>query len=796
MIFLNQQNCTTFVGKITFLMRFRFFPKAIIIFLGAILLWNCSSTKHVPAGKYLVDEVSINIEDTKEVSSSDLYNYLRQVPNHKVLGFLKLQLATYNLSGRDSTKWYNRWFQKLGQAPVIYDPLLTDISANQLKLAMVNRGFLGASVSVDTITRPKKKKIDINYTIHAGEPHKVTSVTYDIPDTAISKIVLRDSSRFAIRPGELLNRDVLDANRSTISQQLRNHGYFTFAKDYITYTADTVAGSKGVDLTMTINPPKIKVDSSFINGEHESYLIRNVYFVTNYQPMSGVENLDETADTVTYKGIKIIYGKDRYLSPQALEEKCFIEALEPYNSSDIDRTYEALSRFEILKYINIEMKPVGKIMGQQWLDAHILLSRGKLQGVTVELEGTNSEGDLGFGIGATYKHRNLARGSQVLTTKFRMAYESLSGNLEGLINDRYTEYAGEVGIKFPKFMAPVFSKDFKQRMNASTEFALSFNYQERPEYTRIIAGGAWKYIWADRRNTERSTFDLIDLNYVYLPNSTIDFVDQITNPILRYSYEDHFIMKMGYSYYLTNKRQPSTSTFQRNILQPRVYTLRASSEIAGNLLYAISSIANQQKDNGVYKVFGTQYSQYFKGDVDYSINFNLNPRHSFALHAGAGVGVPYGNSKVLPFEKRFYAGGANSVRGWGVRTLGPGTYNSRNSMDNFINQCGDIRLDLNLEYRAKLFWVIEGGLFIDAGNIWTIQEYENQPGGAFHFDSFYKEIALAYGAGIRLDFDFFLLRFDLGMKAHNPAKDQERWPIIRPNWKRDATFHFSVGYPF
>ena len=796
MIFLNQQNCTTFVVKITLLMRFRFFPKAIIIFLGAILLWNCSSTKHVPAGKYLVDEVSINIEDTKEVSSSDLYNYLRQVPNHKVLGFLKLQLATYNLSGRDSTKWYNRWFQKLGQAPVIYDPLLTDISANQLKLAMVNRGFLGASVSVDTITRPKKKKIDINYTIHAGEPHKVTSVTYDIPDTAISKIVLRDSSRFAIRPGELLNRDVLDANRSTISQQLRNHGYFTFAKDYITYTADTVAGSKGVDLTMTINPPKIKVDSSFVNGEHESYLIRNVYFVTNYQPMSGVENLDETADTVTYKGIKIIYGKDRYLSPQALEEKCFIDALEPYNSSDIDRTYEALSRFEILKYINIEMKPVGKIMGQQWLDAHILLSRGKLQGVTVELEGTNSEGDLGFGIGATYKHRNLARGSQVLTTKFRMAYESLSGDLEGLINDRYTEFAGEVGVKFPKFMAPVLSKDFKQRMNASTEFALSFNYQERPEYTRIIAGGAWKYIWSDRRNTERSTFDLIDLNYVYLPNSTLNFVDQITNPILRYSYEDHFIMKMGYSYYRTNKRQPSTSTFQRNILQPRVYTLRASSEIAGNLLYAISSIAGQEKDNGVYKVFGTQYSQYFKGDVDYTLNFNLNPRHSFAFHAGVGIGVPYGNSKVLPFEKRFYAGGANSVRGWGVRTLGPGTYNSRNSMDNFINQCGDIRLDLNLEYRAKLFWVIEGGLFIDAGNIWTIREYENQPGGAFHFNSFYKEIALAYGAGIRLDFDFFLLRFDLGMKAHNPAKDQERWPIIRPNWKRDATFHFSVGYPF
>ena len=136
------------------------------------------------------------------------------------------------------------------------------------------------------------------------------------------------------------------------------------------------------------------------------------------------------------------------------------------------------------------------------------------------------------------------------------------------------------------------------------------------------------------------------------------------------------------------------------------------------------------------------------------------------------------------------------MRGWGVRTLGPGSYDSRNSVDNFINQCGDIRLDFNIEYRAKLFWLIEGGFFIDAGNIWTIREYENQPGGVFKFDEFYKQIAFAYGAGIRLDFTYFLLRFDLGMKAYNPARNQERWPLIHPKWSRDASFHFSVGYPF
>ncbi len=782
-------------------MRFYSYFKYIITCVVAILLWSCSSTKHVPDGKYLVDNVSIKIidanDESKNISSSELKNYLRQTPNHKVLGFLKLQLATYNLSGNDSTKWYNRWFRDLGQAPVIYDQQLTDISANQLKLAMINKGFLDATVSVDTIIRAKKKKINVDYTIHAGEPHKVASVTYIIPDSAISNIVLRDSARFAMKPGDLLDRNNLDENRTTISQQLRNRGYYNFSKEYITYLADTVAGSKNVDLTMTINPPKTKRDTATIIGEHEQYLIRNVYFVTNYQPMKGDNSaISEISDTATYKGIKVIYGKDHYLSPKALEEKCFITPMRPYNSNAIDRTFEALSRLEILKYINIETIPIGESMGQQWLDVYILLSRTKNQGITLELEGTNSEGDLGFGVGATYKHRNLAKGSEVLTTKFRMAYESLSGDLEGLINDRYTEFAGEVGIKFPKFMSPFLSKSFKRRMNASTEFALSLNYQERPEYTRIIAGGAWKFIWGDRRNTERSTFDLIDINYVYLPNSTLNFVDQITNPILRYSYEDHFIMKMGYSYYLTNKRTPSSATFQRNYLQKSVYTLRTSSEIAGNLLYAISNLACQEREDGVYKVFGTQYSQYFKTDFDYTLNLNLNPRHSFAFHAGLGVGVPYGNSKVLPFEKRFYAGGANSVRGWGVRTLGPGSYDSRNSMDNFINQCGDIRLDLNLEYRAKLFWVIEAGLFIDGGNIWTIRDYENQPGGVFKFNEFYKQIALAYGAGIRLDFSFFILRFDLGMKAYNPAMNQERWPLIHPNWNRDASFHFSVGYPF
>lgn len=767
----------------------------IIASLCAILLTaGCSSTRHVPSGQYMLDEVSIRIEGDKEITSRDLENYLKQSPNHEVLGFWKLQLGTYNLSGSDTTKWYNRWVRRMGQPPVIYSQSLTDASAKQLRLALVNRGYLEADVRTDTVMIPDKKKIQVNYTVTTGEPRRISSITYEIPDTAISRIIVNDSIYSTIKPGDRFDRDNLDSERALITQRLRDRGYYAFNKEYITFYADTSEFDKSVDLTMTVRPPRrLNKEKTIVPdslAEHSKYYINRVFFVTD-------GNDSAAADTVRYKDVTVIYGNDRYLKPSALQQKNFITPGHIYRAADVDRTYESLARLGILKSINIELVPVIGPDDRKWLDAYILLSRNKKQSITFDVEGTNSEGDLGFGLGATYQHRNLAKGSQLLTARLRMNYESLSGSFNGLINDRYTEYAGEVGITFPKFEFPFASQRVRERLNVSTEFALSFNYQERPEYTRIIAGAAWKYKWVNRSNTRRHNFDLLDINYVYLPESTNDFLDQIApdNPLLRYSYEDHFIMSIGYRYYNTNKRIPS-SLLRTYKLQPVVYTIRASAETAGNTLYAISSLDGFKRHDGIYRVFGIGYSQYFKTEIDYAITRNISPRHSLAFHVGAGIGVPYGNSSVLPFEKRFYAGGANGVRGWGVRTLGPGSYNSRNSVSDFINQCGDIRLDLNLEYRAKLFWVLEGGAFIDAGNIWTIHSYQNQPGGMFRFNTFWKQIALAYGLGLRFDFSYFLLRLDLGMKAHNPAAGQERWPVVHPDWHRDATFHFAVGYPF
>lgn len=763
-----------------------------------MFLFGCSSTRHVPDNNYLLDKVNIEINDsTKTVDASELSSYIRQLPNHKMLWSIKLRLGVYNMSGSDSTKWWNKWVRKLGEAPVIYDSALMLSSVEQLKKAMINKGFLYATASADTIKNDNKKKIKINYNVDAGPRYIVDSVEYVFPDSIFGNIVMADSDHFIVRPGIPLDRSLLESQRERIASILKNQGYYGFSKEFITFNADTTEGSKLVDLTLKINPPYVNQTGPLLT--HEKYLVKNVRFITDFNPSLGLsaQQLISINHRQDYKDIEIYTIGKPYLRPSVLYENCFIRADAPYNQNNVDRTYSALSRLGILKFINITFVPVATENGANLLDAYILLTPAKSQSVAFELEGTNSEGDLGVAAAVSYTHRNIGKGSETLTAKVRGAYESLSGDLEGFIHNRYMEYSIDMGVSFPKFKAPFLSESFKRKVNATSELNFNISYQERPEYTRIISNAGWSYRWVNRRNKDVFLLTPLDINYVYLPESTLDFINNIApdNPLLKYSYEDHFIMRMGLTFYHSNKREvrPWDLTLQRNI-----YTVRANFETAGNLLYLLNMMIHPRShvSSNPYKLFGIYYSQYLKFNADYAFLHIFDNRNSLALHAGLGLGYPYGNSTILPFEKRFYGGGANGVRGWDVRTLGPGCFPGNNSVSDFINQCGDIRLILSAEMRTKLFWVIELAAFIDAGNIWTIHNYPNQPGGMFYFNKFYKQLAASYGLGLRFDFSYFLLRFDMGMKAHNPALGAVAWPLIHPRWHRDSSFHFSIGYPF
>ena len=431
----------------------KFIIKAVVITVLTLLI-SCNTTKHVPEGQYLLNKVKIDVSEGNDgkFNKKELHNYLRQTPNHEILGGAKFQLSIYNLSGKDSTKWYNKWLRRLGQAPVIYDPELTAASANQLKLALVNQGYMDTEVSVDTVT--DGKKIEVDYHIAPGEPHYIAGITYNIPDDSLRNIIMNDSSEFILHNGALFNRNDMEEERTKIAIRLREKGYFGFNKEYITYTADTTENNKAVDLTLNVMPP---YENNRIAGytRHRPFYIRSIYVITDYDPMKRHDLSEyQQEDTVTHKGINILYGDEHYLRASIIDDNCFIKIGEKYNSADVDRTYQSLGRLGILKYVNIAFEQAGEYDGKLWLDSYILLTKAKPQSVSVSLEGTNSEGDLGFGVETTYQHRNIAKGSELLTAKLGINYESISGDISGLVNNRYAEYSGEVNINFPKFIFP------------------------------------------------------------------------------------------------------------------------------------------------------------------------------------------------------------------------------------------------------------------------------------------------------------------------------------------------------
>lgn len=762
----------------------------IISVLALLLSVSCSSTKYVPDGSYLLDEVSIHT-DNKEVKPSGLSMYVRQNPNAKWFSLFKTQLYVYNWSGADSTRWVNRVLRKIGDAPVIYRKEDADRTREEMTKAVQNMGYMG--VSVETRSHVKKKKIRLVYNVTTGKPYIVRSIRYDIPDDNIRNLMQLDSADTYLSEGMRFDVNQLDAERQRITNNLLGNGYYKFNKDFLSYTADTARNTYLVDLTLHLLPYRQRGETR--SQEHHQYTVEKVGFVTDYNVLQSSANGIEVNDSLHYNGLSIYYKDKLYLRPQLLENNLHIMPGDLYDERKVQRTYSNFGRLQSLKYTNIRF--VEEREDSTRLDAYIMLTKSKHKSVSFELEGTNSAGDLGAAAAVSFQHRNLFRGSEALMLRFRGAYEAISPLKSGNNQENYMELGAEATINFPRFMFPFLSRDFRRTIRATTEFGLQYNYQMRPEFTRIVASGSWSYRWGMQRQRSQHRIDLLDINYLYMP--WIDpafratYLDKEQNYILAYNYEDRFIVRSGYSYTYNSAGQALIN----NALLGNSYSVRINIESAGSLLYGLAKLTGMKKnESGEYTLLNIPFAQYIKGDIDYAKNFVIDNRNSLAFHVGGGIAVPYGNANVVPFEKRYFSGGANSVRGWSVRELGPGSYVG--DKNNFLNQSGDIKLDASVEYRTYLFWKLHGALFVDAGNIWTLREYESQPGGQFEFDTFYKQIAVAYGMGIRLDLDFFVLRFDAGMKAINPIYEsgRNRYPIVHPDFSRDFAFHFAVGYPF
>ena len=543
---------------------------AVIIFICT----SCSTTKFVPDGKYLLTDVKIET-DNKNVNTSQMEQYINQKANTKWFSLFAVPLGTYNLSGRDSTKWINRILKRLGEEPVLFDTLKAEMSRKNLGTVMQNMGYLHADVSLKTIANDKK--IKVIYTLHTGKPYFIGNIEYDIYDKNIAQILdMKNENNRGLKKGMIFSINNLENERKRITNILSDSGYYKFNKDYIIYEADSTRTNDSIDVNLKLM--KFRANSKSPEQDHNRYYINKVNFTS--------------AD-----------GDKIKLRRSVLSDNLAIKEGAPFCEHDLQTTYNNFARLQAVKYTNIRFE---ELPDTSLLNCNIQLSTNKPNTISFQPEGTNTAGDLGAAASLTYENRNLFHGSEMLSIQLRAAFEAITG-LEGYQAEDYEEYNIEGRLMFPRFIAPFLSENFRRNSNAHSELTVSYNLQNRPEFHRRVFTAAWKYLWNAPKQNSTYRFDLIDLNYVYMPwiseKFKEDYLDDDSNrnAILRYNYEDLFIMKMGFGMTYNNG----------------VHAIKANIETSGNILSLLSGVSKFDKNSqGQYTLFNIAFAQYVKADFD------------------------------------------------------------------------------------------------------------------------------------------------------------------------------------
>ncbi|HLP72453.1 MAG TPA: BamA/TamA family outer membrane protein [Bacteroidales bacterium] len=770
-----------------------------------IVLSSCNPTKYVPAGKTLLDKNEINL-NKDYVKKSSIIPYIKQKPNETIFG-TRFYLWLYNLSNINKTRWPHSWLRRIGEEPVIFDPDAATRSVAQIKSYVTSKGYFDGRVS-DSV-KTTDSRTSVYYNVNLLPAYTIRNLYYEIKDTLIRQFFNFDSVNCLIKRGKPYDVDVLQAERARFERFIRNQGYYAFSSEYISFEADSTVGHRQVDLYYNI---RNNVSTDIFNRTtilpHQIYQVRNIYIYPDYNPATALQEGEAylgTLDTIQYKGYYFITSnKNPTIRYDLILQTLYLKPGSVFNLTNRDQTESHLKSLKVYRLVNINYSDVKEISDSmsisRSLDCNIMLTLLTPQSYRVELEGTHSSGNLGGAVNLVYQHKNLFHGAELFSVTLGGSYEALKqkGRLRSI-----REFGLETSLRLPQFLLPFLkSEDFIKKYNPSTNIVAAYNFQAMPLFTRTLASATFGYTWKSGRYITHIVNPL-QLNLVKLPPGSMDpiFAERIKSTYLAYSYRDVLILGGGYSFIFNNQ----------SIQNSRDYTFfRMNFESAGNMNSLIGALSGREKwgDTTTYKFLGQPYAQYFRIDGDLRYNYSLNEVSSIVYRAFVGVGIPYGNSRAIPFEKQYFAGGANSIRAWQVRTLGPGSYDAGDPDTTFLNQTADIKIELNAEYRFKLFWIMEGALFLDAGNIWTYNSDPARPGTKFSIKEkktpegtvihkpFYNDIALGTGFGLRFDFKFVIGRLDLGMKLRDPRAGQGWILGNRPYTRRDFALVLGIGYPF
>lgn len=748
----------------------------------------CSTTKVIPEGESRLKHNNINITNSKSYQASELEPYLKQRPNTYFIFGWNPFLNVYNWKNGKNGGW-DRFIDKIGQEPVIFDNDLVDKSIENIGNHLVYQGYYKSEIKDDIKTIGQKTVVDYNITL--GKRYLIEDVSYEIEDTLLAKDFYKDSLQNSIEVGEYLSEEYLTNVSEKIAANLRDNGYFGFTKNFLFFTADTNMHNGGAKLNVEIRNYS-RNESASEAEPHRKFNFGKVTMLPLRKPSNPLiyefvgdsvvaiptMSINTPNDSTYYKGINIKYRNRLLLKRKVLARMNSVEEDSLYRESDVAHTYSRLTNLNLFSSVNVHMDQVDS----NTVDCNITLTASELQGYKIGLESSiNSSGLFGISPSVSYYHKNLFKGAELFSV-------SLMGDFQFAFNSdkRANEFGASTSLSIPNFLL-LNDRIFKSQNVPRTEITLSYNYQDRPEYTRNIISGTYGYSWSMR---EKFFYKInpVQVNIVKLYNLRNDFYENLKDPFLINSYKDHFDLGLGTSFYYTTDASP----------QPKqsYFYLRWQQDLSGNALSLFNKLMPENRD-GERLIWDSPYSQYYRTEVSavYTWKFGKNMNQAIAVRGLAGVGVGYGNSVTLPFEKLFWAGGAYSLRAWQARTVGPG-YAQVDSTFTIPNQTGDMRLEANIEYRFPLFWNFEGAVFADAGNVWNIKRNsDSDREGLFEFKNFYKHIAADWGVGLRLNLDFVILRLDMGMKIYDPAESDWKGP---GDWLKKGNYgvQFGVGYPF
>ena len=778
----------------------RIASKALSFACFLFLIIGCTGTKFLKEGETFYTGAEIQIDPKGKISGqkkvkSSLQNLATPKPNSTFLGS-RPAVWFYFIAGEPKREKGFRYFikNKLGSPPVLLKDVVPIKMAKILESQLNNDGYFRSTVSHKIETRGKRSKV--LYTVSLQQPYRLRTISFLVFDTANSSFLKKLKKESLLKEKQRYSLERLQVEQQRIEALVQNLGFYYFDDRYLLFEADSTVGKNEIDVTLTFEP-------NMPDKATRIYKVKTVNVFPNY--ILGNDSIAVISDTIKVNGFNYIDNKKMF-RPEIITDVINLKPDSIYRMINHDYSLSRLMSLKTFKFVSIKFRD--DKTDSAVLHANIYLTPLLKKSLRFQVQGVSKSNNfVGPGFEMIFTNRNFLRGAEMWRVKVNGAYESqISRQQAGALNS--IEFGAESGLSIPRFITPFRMPYSSAKYLPQTQLKLGYNFQQRLQYFRLTSFNvACGYIW---RETTLKTHELfpVDVSFVRSSKTSPEFDALLKqNPILSNSFQNQFIIGSRYSFTLNTQMREDVKGIYRSTEEKKsnIY-FNGSIDLSGNILNLLQS-TNTSKEEP-FEMFSAPYSQFVKSDIDFRYYFQFNKQSKLATRIVMGAGYAYGNSTNLPYIKQFAIGGSNSLRAFPARSVGPGTYNVRTdtaiSMTTyFIDQRGDIKLEANIEYRFDILKALKGAVFFDAGNIWLLKEDELRKGGKFNKDTFLNEIAAGTGVGIRYDFNFFILRFDVAFPVRKPfLVESNRWVIDEidfgsKDWRRkNLILNIAIGYPF